>query len=235
MLGLCQRCETREVRSSPVECYDRRYQEVTLHYIRPAEVPRFKRIVQRTGAGMILDDGCGRGALLAGLKNRDRSLHGVDISETGIRMARNFCQNANLLVADIKKLPFKSNTFDFVVCSDAIEHIEGAQHVQESYRVLKPKGSFLVTVPNGKGRKGSYPGHIRLFTLKSITDFLQEAGFEIISADKFGLYIPIISYALELLSLAIRKNLPFAGPLNVRVPELLATNFFIECRKAPCK
>jgi len=231
---LCWKCQSQSAIRYSADYYDRSYGRAIniSRYVRPAERPRFKRIIEKVGPGIILDAGCGRGVLLAGLESEYRQLYGIDISLAAVNMARTLCQNANLLVADINRLPFKSNTFDFIVCSDVTEHLEGADYLREFYRVLKPNGSLLITVPNGKGRKAKMPGHVRFFSAKSFTRLLGGAGFESCTVYKFGFYIPFISYLLELVSLGIGKVLPFAGPLNIRVPEFLAVYFLAECRKS---
>jgi SAM-dependent methyltransferase len=45
-------------------------------------------------------------------------------------------------------LPFQAKSFDLVCAFDVIEHIDdGEPALQEIYRVLKPDGSMIITVP----------------------------------------------------------------------------------------
>jgi SAM-dependent methyltransferase len=45
--------------------------------------------------------------------------------------------------------PFRSECFDYVLCSEGIEHFENqAQFIRECARVLKPTGKIVVTTPN---------------------------------------------------------------------------------------
>jgi len=47
---------------------------------------------------------------------------------------------------DMQNLPFKENTFDFVISDQVIEHIQNPQKgIQESYRVLKNGGVAIHT------------------------------------------------------------------------------------------
>jgi SAM-dependent methyltransferase len=49
---------------------------------------------------------------------------------------------------DGKTLPFDENTFDSILCSEVFEHLFNLEDIlKELYRVLKPGGYMLVTVP----------------------------------------------------------------------------------------
>lgn len=55
---------------------------------------------------------------------------------------------------DIQNLPHADNTFDIVVHSDTLEHVENPlQAMRECQRVLKPKGFCAFTVPVVVGRQ----------------------------------------------------------------------------------
>ena len=126
------------------------------------------------------------------------------------------------------------NTFDFLTCTEVLEHIRGDDAIRECYRVLKPGGVALFTVPNGKGVLGEYfTAHVRFFTFGSITNLLKETGFEIVSGQKCGLYIPFVCRFISAYNSARGRHHAFPPMLNLRVPEFLATSFFIECRKLP--
>ena len=50
--------------------------------------------------------------------------------------------------ADICDLPFKDNSFDFIICNHVLEHIpDDTKAMKELYRVLAPKGTAIVQVP----------------------------------------------------------------------------------------
>jgi ubiquinone/menaquinone biosynthesis C-methylase UbiE len=92
----------------------------------------------------VLDLGCGAG-VLALLKRKQVTLVGVDLSRDCAAAAqRNGYDMA--VAADLESLPFKDQTFDYVVSLDVMGHIEFDQKDQvigEIVRVLKHDGVTL--------------------------------------------------------------------------------------------
>lgn len=59
--------------------------------------------------------------------------------------------------ADICDLPFKDNSFDFIICNHVLEHIpDDTKAMQELYRVLAPSGTAIVQVPYDAKRAITY-------------------------------------------------------------------------------
>ena len=59
--------------------------------------------------------------------------------------------------ADICDLPFKDNSFDFIICNHVLEHIpDDTKAMQELYRVLAPSGTAVVQVPYDAKREITY-------------------------------------------------------------------------------
>jgi SAM-dependent methyltransferase len=59
--------------------------------------------------------------------------------------------------ADICDLPFKDNSFDFIICNHVLEHIpDDTKAMQELYRVLAPLGTAIVQVPYDAKREITY-------------------------------------------------------------------------------
>jgi len=88
-------------------------------------------------------------------KNGAKMVYGCDISPQFISQNKKKAKKLGLSgktdfkVADIQKLPYKDSCFDFVVCSEVLEHIEKPEEaVNEFYRVLKKGGVLVLTTPN---------------------------------------------------------------------------------------
>jgi ubiquinone/menaquinone biosynthesis C-methylase UbiE len=95
--------------------------------------------------GMILDVGGGTGLMAQFLPKfvDKRNYYNLDVS---IEMLK-YSQYQNI-VAAAEYLPFSSETFDYVVSSEALEHVNNKlETLTECYRVLKPEGLFLLSTP----------------------------------------------------------------------------------------
>lgn len=96
----------------------------------------------------VLDIGTSTGTNLRMLRELGfTNVFGLDASDEAIR----FCASKGLGIVrkgDVCQLPFAAGTFDLVLATDVIEHVEDhAQAIAEIERILKPGGAMLVTVP----------------------------------------------------------------------------------------
>jgi SAM-dependent methyltransferase len=110
-------------------------------------VKEIVRLLQCESGHHVLDVGCGAGIVLAALKSEHKS--GVDLCARMLARARVRCgPQARLFESNAEHLPFESRSFDRVLCSEVIGHVQSPESViQEAYRVLKPGGALVVTVP----------------------------------------------------------------------------------------
>jgi len=95
----------------------------------------------------IADFGCSGGTLLAQLKDAGfTNLIGVDFE--------NFLRDQKIATFyksdfNFEPLPFADNSLDMIVCIETVEHLENPMHFErEVYRVLKPGGIFIFSMPN---------------------------------------------------------------------------------------
>lgn len=94
----------------------------------------------------IFDVGCGTGANLAAFSRYGKSF-GIDMATDAIKFCRSRGLN-NLVQSKVESLAYPSDVFDVVTALDVLEHIDDdLAAMQELYRVCKPGGMLLVTVP----------------------------------------------------------------------------------------
>ena len=128
---------------------------------------------------------------------------GVDINEA---MLKHGVQTKRLqkyiLTKDLSNTPFESESLDLVVMSEVLEHMPKPEKtLAEIFRVLKPEGKLLLTVPwdfigspffilfnincliqgylGGSEYHRNWCGHIQHFTKSSLRRLLDEQGFQV--------------------------------------------------------
>jgi len=76
--------------------------------------------------------------------------------------------NAPDILMDLNRipLPFRDSSCTEVRSSHFLEHSVLDHVIDESYRVLRPGGLFLFTVPYANSAEGMYPGHSVFLTEK---------------------------------------------------------------------
>lgn len=99
----------------------------------------------------ILDVGCGDGYFTILLKEacKANDVYGIEISEKGVKLAKEKGIKCYHLDVDEENFPFEDNYFDAVTALELIEHLFDPDHfLDEVYRVLKPGGLLFLSTPN---------------------------------------------------------------------------------------
>lgn len=94
-----------------------------------------------------LDVGCAYGYASNFLETLGYQTYGVDVSQWGIKQAK---QNGggHFLICDAQtKLPFKNGTFNLVTCFDVLEHLQFPEKAIE-YMLEICEGTLICTTPN---------------------------------------------------------------------------------------
>jgi len=149
-----------------------------------------------------------------------------------------------IVIDDLIHSTYPANHFGLVLCTEVLEHVPSPELALHTiYRILAPGGIAIITTPQKYSvmewccKVGFLPGilqivrqiyrepvfelgHVSLRSAKQIRDVIDANGFEVLAADKFGLYLPLIAEfggqqggrLIEKLERAI-KNTPFDGLL----------------------
>ena len=138
----------------------------------------------------IVDIGCGEGITLEKLHRLfpDRKAFGIEVLSENVNICRH--HGCNVKQGDVYNLPLPSNTVDFVLFMEVIEHLEDPEMaVQEIHRVLVPGGRLVIVFPNDRFfkiariltlrfREAAYdPGHVRQWTPHDMKGFIEGRGF----------------------------------------------------------
>ncbi|HET9477381.1 MAG TPA: class I SAM-dependent methyltransferase [Dehalococcoidia bacterium] len=139
----------------------------------------------------LLEIGCGSGALLEDL-SADNVVYGMDIADEALAICRERGLDC-VSKGDVTALPYADAAFDTVIAIDVLEHIDDdAAAVREIYRVCKPAGLLIVTVPAFQmlwSRRDVDHHHKRRYRVREIRRRLKDGGFKVIKATYVNLPI----------------------------------------------
>ena len=104
----------------------------------------------------ILDLGCGYGRFTIPLAKQEYDIKGIDITPVLIKKAREIARKQKVKIdfkiGDMKKLPYRKESFDAIVCmwtvfNELINKKDQLRSIKEMLRVLSKKGFALIEMP----------------------------------------------------------------------------------------
>ena len=153
----------------------------------------------------ILDVGCGTGKFTLKLQgiNSNFKIHGVDLSETMIKKAKAKVPDGSIdfRLGDSENLPYESNTFDVITCSNSFHHYPNQRGALiEMQRVLKDGGKLMII----DGTRDTWWGNI-IFAIvefverqvyhmygNELKDLLHSVGFARVHQRMFNFIAPLL-------------------------------------------
>ena len=124
-------------------------------------------------SGRMLDVGCGIGEFL----EIYRESYGIDTNTYCVKYCRE--KGLNCTVGSAYKIPHTSDSFDSVIFSHVLEHLDKPDTaISEIDRVLKVGGKLIIIVPSERGYK-SDPTHVTFWSASNLSQLLQKHGFRI--------------------------------------------------------
>lgn len=155
-----------------------------------------------------LDIGCGVGSNFEILKNFSEEVVGIDYSDNALK----YCKGkkySNLIKMDATDMDFKENTFDLVICSDVLEHVNDSRTVKEILRVLKPNGVFIFSVPAHNylwGPTDEISNHVKRYEKNELKSLFRD-NFKILKLGywNFSMFFPNLLF-LQLLSIFKKRK-----------------------------
>jgi ubiquinone/menaquinone biosynthesis C-methylase UbiE len=186
----------------------------------------------------VLEVGCGMGHFTGELARSGAEIVAVDVSPELLEIARAKYSATNIRyeIQNAYALTYSDATFDSVVGSSVLHHLEIEEALREIYRVLKPRGTIYFTEPNMlnpqiaiqknvpwvKQRLGDSPDETAFFRWL-LRRLLEQTGYRDIRIDPFDFLHPKTPAALiDRVNVLGRllENVPviseFAGSLFIR-------------------
>jgi ubiquinone/menaquinone biosynthesis C-methylase UbiE len=202
----------------------------------------------------VLEVGAGDGSILVLLANQNFApeYHAVEISESGVERikTKNIANLQSVQIFDGYHLPFEDNSFDLIILSHVLEHVE---HERLLLRELKRVAHYcVIEVPrdyktgvDNKIKHFMAYGHINVYTPTSLRYLLRTEGFEIENdltsmiepeVTKFNTYInqkkpKSFINDLKISAEYIVKS-ALVNTLGKKVQEKLANAYTVLCKKA---
>jgi SAM-dependent methyltransferase len=125
--------------------------------------------------GRVLDVGCGTSPYRRFLSNATEYV-GIDPNPAV----------APDVVGSVLELPFPDASFESVVCTEVLEHVnEPRAALSEVHRVMRNRGVLYLTVPQAWGLHYEPHDYFR-YTRYGITHLLEQAGFKVTEVRQMG-------------------------------------------------
>lgn len=152
--------------------------------------------------GVHLEAGCGTGFWVKALHHAGYNIKGIEYSPELVNVVRENQPDLPIEFGNILSIPYPDNSFDSYISLGGLEHnYEGPElFLKEAYRVLKPGGKVIVSVPffgfirRLNSRLGKYsktkpdlPFFQFGFTKQQFVDFLHNADFKVESTYYIGI------------------------------------------------
>lgn len=137
-----------------------------------------KKAIECYANGKLLDIGCGNKPYESWSKDYVTEYIGCDIIQSSA--------NKVDVISTANNIPLANSTFDTVLSTQVIEHVEDHQGlVNEAYRLLKPDGYFILSGPM-YWNLHEEPYDFYRFTKYGFQHLLEKAGFEVIEINANG-------------------------------------------------
>lgn len=170
------------------------------------------RALMPSGVSRALDVGCGGGRYTECLASRAERVVGVEPDWAQICRVRAKGRAIWLVQGAAEALPFRGGSFDLVLCTEVLEHLEDdAAGLAELRRVLRSRGRLILSVPLLPPPYPD-PAHRRAgYTARGLRDLVERAGFRIEEA-RFCMF--------RLSRLMLRWMSAFVGRFRIAPPLL---------------
>ena len=108
------------------------------------------KVIQGGHYKSVLDVGCGEGVPLLNILSdlqSNNSINGVDFDEIKLHMIKNNISQGNFVKGNVYNLPYKSKTFDLILCLEVMEHLSSPKKALEEIKRVSSQ-DILFSVPD---------------------------------------------------------------------------------------
>ena len=144
-----------------------------------------------------LEAGSGLSAVVITLRQMGYDVHGLDYAVNALVESQRYDATLPLVAGDIHQLPYSDNTFGSYLSFGVLEHFEHGMQpaLKEAYRILKPGGVLVLTIPypnlvyklvqlkrrlSGTGQLTDDEFYESTYTQSQLADNVIQSGFEVV-------------------------------------------------------
>ncbi len=192
-------------------------------------------------SGRLLDVGCSTGKFLYAMQHRKWQVQGVELSTYAAKQARENL-GLNVHTGTLAEAVYESSIFDAVTLWDVLEHVPDPQIVlKEIYRILKPGGVLLFSMPNPESTEARLfgdnwvgwerPRHLYLIPPNLIGCYLQATGLEYKGMESFNgrftLTLLSVEFALKSRGIPEKKWKPILQFISNPLTRVLTSPIYV--------
>jgi len=140
-----------DIMSKNIDYWESLLREMPATYKKSLDKENDYLIKNITKNSKVLEVGCGGGRSLNQLLCKTENIVGIDNDKKAVDLAKNNLRGhpkIKLIKCEARKLPFKANSFDFVICMTTFANFgkEKFKILSEMKRTVKPRGSIIMSV-----------------------------------------------------------------------------------------
>ncbi len=198
--------------------------------IRRTSNKRLRLLERFIKPGRLLDVGCAVGFFIDEGRKRGWQVEGMDVSSFAVDYASEHF-GLNVRNGTLTELEFENGAYDMVTLWDVIEHVPDPKaYIQRAAELLRQGGVISLATPDVDSIPAKLAGrrwvgyklseeHIYYFSIKTLSQMLEEAGFEVLDVrhvgkfvtlrlfiDRLGMYFPWLAKTLELGERALKLS-----------------------------